>query len=103
MCSAPRKFCRRLNDGLPSSSTATISPSITVSSGRRFSARVMVGNRSLKFFPLREARCGWPLAAVAVELELKVPLRTLGYFGNCEAENRFEESGVHSAKLCTLV
>ena len=37
----------------PGPVTATISPSITVSSGRRLRARVMVGNLSLKFFALR--------------------------------------------------
>ena len=37
-----------------------------------------------------------PYATVAVELELQLPLRTLGLFGEREAEHRFEESGVHS-------
>jgi hypothetical protein len=39
-----------LNDVLPSSSTATISPSITVSSGNASRARASVGNRPEKSF-----------------------------------------------------
>ena len=37
-----------------------------------------------------------PDAAVAVELELKLPLRALRQFGDREAEHRFEETGVHN-------
>jgi hypothetical protein len=47
----------------------------------------------------REVRAAVALdsnAAVAVKLELQLPLRTLGLFGDREAEHRFEESGVHS-------
>jgi len=94
-----------LNDGSPFLSTATISLSTAVWSGRRSNARVTVGNRSLKFFV---AGCEVsatvaldPDSAVAVQFELQLPFRTLGQFGNREAEHRFEETGVHFEEYLT--
>ena len=48
------KFCRRLNDGRPDSSIATISPSMIVSSGRLAKAAATAGKRPLNCFLLRE-------------------------------------------------
>lgn len=58
-----------------------------------------VGNRSRKFLPLRgEVRAAIALdshTAVAVELELKLPPRSVRQFWNRHAKHRFEETGVH--------
>jgi hypothetical protein len=56
----------------------------------------MVGNRSLKFLPFD------PDSAVAVEFELLLPLRSLGQFGDCQAEHRFEETGVHNEMIVQI-
>src|ERR1700751_2590274 len=48
------KFCRRLNDGRPDSSIATISPSMIVSSRSLGKAAAIAGKRPLNRFLLRE-------------------------------------------------
>src|SRR5271170_2972383 len=52
--SSDRELWSRLKLGLPSSSTATTSPSMTVSSGRYANSRAMEPKCALKFLPRRE-------------------------------------------------
>src|SRR5216683_3758829 len=51
-----RQATWRAGSGLPDSSRATTSPSITVSAGRSLSASAICGNRLLKFLWFREYR-----------------------------------------------
>lgn len=67
--------CNRSNDGLPCSSSATTSPSITVSFGRPARAFTTVGKRRARFFWFRDQ--SWavrpalrPIARKPVELQL---------------------------------
>ena len=50
-------FCKVLNDGRPDSSSATTSPSITVSSGSGARAFAIVGYLVLKSLLFRDRRC----------------------------------------------
>src|SRR5580658_5416462 len=59
------KFCNRLNEGRPCSSSATVSPSMMDSSGRLRRAATTVGNRRLKDFPFRENKVSWPACFTA--------------------------------------
>jgi len=97
--SAPPKFCRRLNDGTPSSFTANLAVD------DRFVGKTIQGSRdgreslaeilSVTRGEMRAAIALDSDAAVAVELELQLPLLSLRQFRNREAEHRFEKTRIH--------
>jgi hypothetical protein len=92
----PLKFYRsvKMNEGLPSSSSATTSPSITASSGKPVSLFTTVGKwREILLIPVPEL-CGAPSLsadrAEAVELQLVAPFAAFGRFLRTFAEHRLE-------------